>query len=60
MAQDALSGLDAAVAARRQVLEMFIENLWDKYAVPLGSITEKRQRVTGRMDAALKELGYVR
>ena len=60
MAQDALSGLDAAVAARRQLLVKSIENLWDKYAFPLGSITEQRQRLTSRLGAALKELGYVR
>ena len=60
MAQDALSGLDAAAAARRQVLVRFIENLWDKYAVPLGSITEQHQRLTSRLGAVLKDLGYVR
>ena len=50
LAQDAQSGLDAAVAEKRQEVTRFLEGLWDKYAAPLDRISASR-------DATSKALG---
>ena len=59
-AQDVQAGLDAAVAEKRQDLVRFIERLWDKYAVPMGRLTEQRNRVSEQLADAFKRLSYVR
>ena len=59
-AQDVQAGLDAAVAEKRQELVRFIEGLWDKYAVPMGRLTEQRNHVSEELADAFKKLSYVR
>lgn len=36
-----------------------MEGLWDKYSVPLSIIFEKRQQIASKLNAVLKEVGYV-
>ncbi len=58
MAQDALSGLDAAVAARRQNLAQFVENLWDKYRVMLDELQREKVDVETNLTRLAAKLGY--
>jgi hypothetical protein len=58
MAQDALAGLNAAVAARRQELVRFIENVWDKYRVTLGNLRQERLLVETKLTGYFGVLGY--
>jgi len=58
MAQDALAGLNAAVAARRQELVRFIENVWDKYRVTLGNLRQERLLVETKLTGYFGALGY--
>ena len=58
MAQDALAGLNAALAARRQELVRFIENLWEKYRVTLGYLRQERLLVETKMTNYFGALGY--
>jgi len=58
-AQDVQAGLDAAVAEKRQELVRFIEGLWDKYAVPMGNLTDQRNHVSEQLADAFKRLSYV-
>jgi hypothetical protein len=44
-AQDVQTGLDAAVAEKRQELMRFVEGLWDKYRVTLTDLLTGRVRV---------------
>jgi len=57
-AEDVQAGLDAAVVQKRQVLVQFIESLWDKYAVPLGHLSDQREQTTGSLQTTLREIGY--
>jgi len=59
-AQDVQVGLDGAVDEKRRGLIRFIENLWAKYAMPLGQIKKDRERLGSILDATMKGLGYVR
>ncbi len=56
--EDAKAGLDAAVATRRQGLNSFLQNLWDKYRVTLEELWQDRGGVYGRFAACLPKLGY--
>lgn len=58
-AQDLQVGLDAAVAEKRQELVRHIEVLWDKYSVPIGVLTGRRDQVAGALADAFKKLNYV-
>jgi type I restriction enzyme M protein len=58
-AQDLQAGLDAAATDRRQAMVRFIEGLWEKYATPLGRMSQVREALTKQLAGALKELGYV-
>jgi type I restriction enzyme M protein len=58
MAEDARAGLDAAVAARRQGLIRFLQNLWDKYGVTLKELWQDRESVHEHFAACLPRLGY--
>jgi type I restriction enzyme M protein len=58
MAEDAKSGLDAVVAARRQELIRFLENLWDKYWVTIKSIENDRDETTNNLFKLLRKIGY--
>jgi type I restriction enzyme M protein len=57
-AQDLQTGLEATVSTRRQGLIRAIENLWDKYAVPLSSIEGKRYELQTTLAEMLGGLGY--
>jgi type I restriction enzyme M protein len=57
-AQDVQAGLDTAVAARRQELIRFLENLWDKYCVTLTDLRGERAEVETRLENYLKQLAY--
>lgn len=57
-AQDAQASLDAAVAAKRQILVRYIEGLWDKYAVPLSNLKTERFAADSLLAAHLTKLGY--
>lgn len=58
-AQDVQAGLDAAVAEKRQELVRFIEGLWDKYRVTMGSLTQHRDQLAEQLSQAFKKLNYV-
>jgi type I restriction enzyme M protein len=57
-AQDVQAGLDAAVSEKRQELVRFVEGLWDKYRVTLGSLHSGRSDVEERLERFLGQLGY--
>ncbi len=57
-AGDLQAGLDAAVNAKRQGLIWFIENLWDKYAVPLEIIQRERNTYSTQIMQLMTGLGY--
>jgi len=59
MAQDARAGLDTAVAVKRQEIVSSIENLWDKYRVPLRNIVSERQKNETLLKDISSELGYL-
>jgi len=59
-AQDVQAGLAAAISERCGTVVGVIENLWDKYAVPMNQLTRERDTLTGQVGNALKELGYVK
>jgi len=58
-AQDVQSGLDAAVAEKRQELVRYIEVLWDKYRVTLTNLREARGTIEECLSTALKTMRYV-
>jgi len=58
MAQDVQAGLDAAVAARRQNLARFVENLWDKYRVMLDELQREKVDVETNLTRLAAKLGY--
>ncbi len=58
MAHDALSGLDAAVTARREVIVRLLAKLWDKYFVPLNDLRGESVGVEERLDEFLHRLDY--
>jgi type I restriction enzyme M protein len=57
-AQDMRSGLDAAVAEKRQEFVRFVEELWDKYRVTLTDQQGERQRAEERLGQTMKALAY--
>jgi type I restriction enzyme M protein len=57
-AQGVQSGLDFAVAEKRQVLARLVEGLWDKYSLSLGRLINERQRSTESVLELMKTLGY--
>jgi type I restriction enzyme M protein len=57
-AQDVQAGLDAAVNEKRQTLARFIENLRDKYRVPLDDLQRDRSEVQKTVAKIMAELGY--
>lgn len=59
-AQDVREGLDAAMSERRQELVGYLESLWNKYAVPLGALSKRREEVSSKLADAFKKLSYVR
>jgi type I restriction enzyme M protein len=58
MAEDALAGLEAAVAAWRQDLVRFVENLWDKYCVRFDEIRRERAEAETTLASFLRRLGF--
>lgn len=48
---------DYLQAHQRQLLQA-VENVWDKYTVPLHSVLEEREKETKMLNAFLIELGY--
>lgn len=58
-AQDVQTGLDAAVAEKRQELVHFIEGLWDKYRVTLNSLRTQRHDVEAVLNCSLEAMRYV-
>lgn len=58
-AGDLQAGLDTAVSGRRQMLVRIIENLWDKYAIPLDEIQQERRRLQSHLAEMIGGLGYV-
>lgn len=58
LAQDAKTGLDAAVFARRHEFIHFFENLWNKYGVTLKELLRDRDNVHEHFAAYLPKLGY--
>ena len=57
-ALDLQAGLEAAFIAKRQRLVKFLENLWDKYRVPLKVLKQERAAVSEKLDTLLAGLGY--
>ena len=57
-AQDVQSGLDAAVAEKRQDLVRLIEGLWNKYRVTMTELRDTRGGVEGQLTKAFSQLGY--
>jgi type I restriction enzyme M protein len=57
-AQDVQAGLDAVVAEQRQELVRFIEGLWDKYRVTLGTLRGERSGIEEKLRVAFQTLGY--
>ncbi|MBI3245320.1 MAG: N-6 DNA methylase [Deltaproteobacteria bacterium] len=57
-AQDVQTGLDAAVAEKRQELVRFIEGLWDKYRVTLAEIRGTRGALETRLTDLLAQVSY--
>lgn len=55
---DLQAGLDAAFIAKTQRLVKFMENLWDKYRVPLEVLKQERAAVSEKLDVLLSGLGY--
>lgn len=58
LAQDVHAGLDAAIAEKRQELVRFVEGLWEKYRVPLGTLRDARLEVEDHLAETLSQLGY--
>jgi type I restriction enzyme M protein len=58
-AQDVQTGLDAAVAEKRQQLVRCIEGLWDKYRVTMTELVGQRETVSQRLSEFTRVLGYV-
>jgi len=56
--QDLQAGLDAGLAAKRQNALRLVEDLWDKYAMPLTTIKSERQQFVESLEGVLLELGY--
>ncbi|MGH8610580.1 MAG: hypothetical protein ACREYF_00660, partial [Gammaproteobacteria bacterium] len=57
-AQDVQSGLEAAVAEKRQELVRFIEGLWDKYRMPLNELRSERGKAESHLSTLLEGLRY--
>ena len=57
-AKDVETGLDVAVADKRQLLMRFVEELWDKYRVTLTTIQGEREERQARLDQFLAQLNY--
>ena len=58
LAQDAQTGLDSAVAERRQELVNFIEGLWDKYRVTMADLRNARLLAEEEAKRFIATLGY--
>jgi type I restriction enzyme M protein len=48
---------DYLQAHQRQLLQA-VENVWEKYTIPLHSVLEEREKETETLNAFLIELGY--
>lgn len=57
-AQDLHTGLDGAVSDRQQELVRFVENLWDKYRVPLTALKDARRDMEVKLNEILGGIGY--
>ena len=57
-AQDVQTGLDAAVAEKRQELVRFIEGLWDKYRVTLHEVRGQRMKFEMQLTDIFHALRY--
>ncbi len=58
-AEDLQAGLYAAIAEKRQTLVRSLENLWDKYRVPLTQIQHEREALQSTVSSMMARLGYV-
>jgi type I restriction enzyme M protein len=58
-AQDVHFGLGAAVNERRQILVRFVEELWDKYSIPLANLQRERDDAQASLSNMIAKLGYV-
>ena len=52
------STISAYVEAHLRSVIAAVENLHDKYTVPLGALLASRTESTAKLDGFLKELGY--
>ena len=57
--QDALMGLDNALAEKRQELIRFVEGVWGKYRVTLGELCDSRAVVESGLTESLKRIAYL-
>jgi len=57
-AQDLQTGLDGAIRYRQQELVRVIENLWDKYQVPLIDLKNTRTDMEVELERILRSIGY--
>jgi len=57
-AEDAQSGLNSAMAERRQALVQFIEAIWDKYRVAFSRMRERQATVQSQLLEYLNMLAY--
>ena len=55
---DVQAGLDAAVTEKRQVLNRFVEAMWDKYRVTLGDLRFNRHTAEDAARTFMSSLGY--
>jgi type I restriction enzyme M protein len=58
LARDVQAGLNAAVGEKRQELVRFVEELWDKYRVPLIKLCSDRAQIEDRLYTVLRQLSY--
>ena len=58
LAQDVQTGLDAAVAEKRQQQMRFVEAMWDKYRSPLVSLRGEREATEQQLKIMIEGLGY--
>jgi type I restriction enzyme M protein len=57
-ALDVQTGLDVALAEKRQELTRFIEGLWDKYRVTLSNLRTDRAILEDQVNEFMKKLSY--
>ncbi|HBC86476.1 MAG TPA: restriction endonuclease subunit M [Lentisphaeria bacterium] len=58
-AQDIQNGLNKSIAEKNNALIHLIENVWNKYAIPLSQLIRNRENMGKQTSNTLQEIGYV-